>query len=304
MGIVGDIVDGAIDENVRLPMLLRKLLVVADRLQNLKLKDWVLNELNGYDTEDQLPSYRKMNITAKGMFVSISGQMNDQPLQSSVMEKEHQWWAKTASLLGTIASLETLVAGDPNGRVIREWPADLVAYYSEKFSANWHLNRAWQEIPTNAIRGLLDTVRTRILQFALELQNELGDAEPSSQAAPPEAVNQAVQTIIYGGNNIISPSIAGNVQVIGEQVVVQGDFYSLSSALSAIGVDQAHVAELETAINADKAEGADKGYGEKVKGWLAKAGTYVATEGGKAAVELAKNAATKAVMTYLGMHPA
>jgi len=304
VGIVGEIVDGALDDSVRLPTLLRKLLVVGERLQNNELKVWVIHELNGYDAEDQLPPYRQMNITAKGMFVSIVGQMNDQPLQSSVMKKEHQWWAKSASLMGTIASLETLVAGDPNGRVIREWPADLVAYYSKKFSTDWYLNRAWQEIPTNAIGGLLDTVRTRILQFALELQKELGDAEPSSLAAPAEAVNNAVQTIIYGGNNIISPTIAGNVQVIGEQTVVQGDFYSLSSALSAIGVDQTHVAELESAINADKAEGADKGYGEKVKGWLAKAGTYVATEGGKAAVELAKTAATKFVMTYLGMPPA
>ncbi|WP_034160374.1 AbiTii domain-containing protein [Sphingomonas sp. ERG5] len=304
MGIVGDIVDGAIDDNVKLATLLRKLLIVGERLQNDELKTWVLHELNGYDGDDQLPPYRQMNISAKGVFVSIVGQMNDQPLQASVMQKEHQWWATSASLLGTIASLETLVVGEPNGRVMLEWPADLVAFYSKKFSTDWHLNRAWQEIPINAVNGLLDTVRTRILQFALELQKELGDAEPSSQAAPPEAVNNAVQTIIYGGNNIISPTIAGNVQFIGEQTVVQGDFFSLSSALSAIGVDQTHVTELESAISADKAEGADKGYGEKVKGWLAKAGTYVATEGGKAAVELAKNAATKAVMTYLGMPPA
>lgn len=303
MGIISEIIDGAVDDSVKLATLLRKMLIVAEGLQNETLKTWVLHELNGYESMDQLPPYRTLNIVAKGMFTSIAAIMNDQPIPASVIDEKHRWWAETAYLLSAIASFEDLAKGDGNGRAINEWPADMVAYYSNKFGGGWHLNRAWQEIPINAIRGMLDAVRTRLLQFALELKKEIGDAEPSSQAAQAETVNNAVQTIIYGGTNIISPTISGNVQVIGEQVVVEGDFFSLSSALSAAGIDNAHVAELETAIEQDKADGAEKGYGERVKGWLAKAGSYVAKEGGAAAVEVAKTAATTAVMSYLGLPP-
>lgn len=299
MGIVTDIVDGVVDDSVELAMLLRKLLIVGDSLDNESLKEWVLHELNGYDAIDQLPPYRTMDITAKGQFLSMMGQMNDQPIPSAVLKEEHRWWAEKAYLLSAIASFEALVEDDsPNGRVITEWPANMTAYYSDKFSGGWKLNRAWQEIPTNAIRGMLDNVRTRILQFALELKREIGDGELSADAAPPEKVNSAVQTIIYGGTNIISPTIAGDVQVIGQQVVVQGDFFSLSGALEAIGVAKPHIAELETAIAEDKAEGAEAGYGQRVKGWLAKAGTYVAKEGGAAAVDVAKTAITTAVSSY------
>jgi AbiTii len=299
--IVNDIVNGAVDDTVKLATLLRKLLIVGDSLDNERLKEWVLHELNGYEAIDQLPPYRTMEITAKGQFLSVVGQMNDQPIPSAVLKKEHQWWAETAYLLSAIASFEALVEGDPNGRVITEWPANMTAYYSDKFNGGWKLNRAWQEIPTNAIRGMLDNVRTRILQFALELKREVGDSELSADAAPPEKVNSAVQTIIYGCTNIISPTIAGDVQVIGQQVVVQGDFFSLSGALEAIGVDPTHVAKLKAAIAEDKADGDNNGYGSRVKGWLAKAGSYVAKESGAAAVDVAKSAITTAVTSYFGL---
>lgn len=148
---------------------------------------------------------------------------------------------------------------------------------------------------------MLDNVRTRILQFALELKREIGDDDLSADAAPSEKVNSAVQMIFYGGTHIISPTIAGDVQVIGQQVVVQGDFYSLSSALEAIGVAKSDVTKLETAIAHDKANGAEQGYGTRVKGWLARAGSYVAKEGGAAAVDLAKTAITNAVTSYFGL---
>lgn len=302
MGLVTDIVNGAVDDGVKLATLLRKLLIVGDNLDNESLKKWVLHELNGYDTIDQLPPYRTMDITAKGQFLSIAGQMNDQPIPSAVLKEEHRWWAEKAYLLNAIASFEALVEDDSSdGRVITEWPANMTAYYSNAFKGGWTLNRAWQEIPTNAIRGMLDNVRTRILQFALELKREVGEDELSSDSASPEKVNNAVQTFIYGGQNIISPSIAGDVQVIGQQVVVQGDFFSLSSALEAIGVAAQEVSELEAAITDDRAGGADHGYGDRVKGWLAKAGGYVAKEGGAAAVDVAKAAITSAVSAYLGI---
>jgi hypothetical protein len=301
VGIVTDIVNGAVDDSIKLATLLRKLLIVGDGLGNESLKEWALHELNGYDAIDQLPPYRIMDITAKGQFLSVVGQMNDQPIPSAVLKKEHRWWAEKAYLLSAVASFEALAEGDLDGRAVTEWPANMTAYYSDKFGGGWKLNRAWQEIPTNAIRGMLDSVRTRILQFALELKREIGDGELSADTSLPEKVDNAVQTIIYGGTNIFSPTIAGGVQVIAQQVVVQGDFYSLSGTLEAIGVAKPRVAELETAIAEDKADGSKQGYGQRVKGWLAEAGTYVAKEGGTAAVDVAKTAITTAVTAYFGL---
>jgi len=300
--IVAEIVNGAVDDSVKLATLLRKFLIVSDGLANESLKEWVLHELNGYGAIAQLPPYRTMTITAKGNFLSNFSEMNGLPIPSATLEAEHRWWAETAYLLNAIASYDALIERDnPRGCVVAEWPANMTAYYSDRIREDWHLNRAWQEIPISAIRGMLDNVRTRILQFALELKREIGDSELSANATPPEKVNSAVQTIIYGGTNIFSPSIVGGVQVIGQQVVVQGDFYSLSAALETIGVGKPHVSELEAAITKDKADGAEQGYGTRVKSWLAKAGTYVLKEGGAGAVDIAKAAITTAIKSYFGL---
>lgn len=146
MGLATDIINEAVDDSVKLAALLRRLLVIGDNLDNDRLKEWVLRELNGYAAIDQLPPYRIMEITAKGQFFSFAGQMNDHPIPSAILKKEHRWWAETAYLLSSIASFEALAADDsPSGRVIIDWPANMTAYYSNKFGGDWKLKRAWQE---------------------------------------------------------------------------------------------------------------------------------------------------------------
>ncbi|MFT5469987.1 MAG: hypothetical protein ACI8UO_005111 [Verrucomicrobiales bacterium] len=48
----------AINASDDLATLLRKCRVLAQRLENADLKAWVMNELEGYSNEDEVPSYR------------------------------------------------------------------------------------------------------------------------------------------------------------------------------------------------------------------------------------------------------
>lgn len=192
-----------------------------------------------------------------------------------------------------------MVTGEEKlGSATMHWPADLVAFYQTKFFAGYALNRAWQEIPIGAIVAVVDTVRTRILQFALELQGEMGTDDAAVPS--PEQVESVVQTIIYGGNNVVG-AVAGNVQIVGQQVVIQGDFNSLAAALETVGINKEKVGDLRSAIEADQNDGAEKGFGGRVAGWLQKAGTYVGKEGVKAGADVLQKFATQAVLTYFGM---
>ena len=69
MKLVDDIIELAVDDAVRLPIILRKCLVVATRLKNDRLKGWVLGELNGYSDRKALPQYRVLRVQAKGLFL-------------------------------------------------------------------------------------------------------------------------------------------------------------------------------------------------------------------------------------------
>jgi hypothetical protein len=56
-----------------------------------------------------------------------------------------------------------------------------------------------------SIVGLLDTVRNRILRFALEIRDELGQTNSNDVTAiPPEKIERSVAINIFGGNNVIA----------------------------------------------------------------------------------------------------
>ena len=66
--------------------------------------------------------------------------------------------------------------------------------YQEKFIGGYALNRAWQEIPANALIALVDTVRTRVLRFTIDLQEQVGESEVPLERIEPKAVEKAVKT--------------------------------------------------------------------------------------------------------------
>ena len=167
--------------------ILRKCLVLAHTLHNDRLKTWAESELNGY--HDEVPDYRKTPAQAKGLFLGPAGAyINDQPIPAQALKKEHRHWAEEVWLRQPIAAYES---AKPDSRMAFAWPAGLTALYERTFfQKRYALNRAWQEVPGSVAVGLIDTIKTRILRFALELKSELGvfcisPRKPSIQTRQP-----------------------------------------------------------------------------------------------------------------------
>ncbi len=53
--IVLELQKDSLDQNVRVPDLLRKALVVAKKLKITEFEKWINNELNGYSESDEIP---------------------------------------------------------------------------------------------------------------------------------------------------------------------------------------------------------------------------------------------------------
>ena len=238
-----------------------------------------------------------------GFFIGIVHRLNSQPLASAVMKEEHREWATTARLNAGIAAYESLPKKDgSDGAFQVPWPQNLVLYYQTKFyGEDLVLNRAWQDIPAAAILLLLDTVRTRLLDFALELRGQIEDDDKSLAKVEPRKVDAAVTNIIYGGTNVVGSNITGAVTQIGDVGVTPGDFSSLKSALEALGVSTDDILSLKTAIEADKNAGDETGFGERTASWLATAAKYVGKGAGKIASGVTVATVTKAILIYLGL---
>jgi AbiTii len=83
-------------------------------------------------------------------------------------------------------------------------PPEMVALYQNSILKGSVLASAYQEVPGAFIVALNDTIRNRVLKFALELQEELGSVGDDPAALLPERIDQTVITNIYGGHVVIA----------------------------------------------------------------------------------------------------
>jgi len=210
-------------------------------LGNAEFKHWIEAELNGYPSTDGLPPYRVLNVQSKGHFSGPfqSGLRNaDIPL--SCVPEQVRDSLSHCYLREPIAALESLVA-DSDGRSAQEpWNADLVAYVAGNIYEGMNCMQAWKVIPINKVVAALDTVRTRILNFVLEIEAEApdaGEAPVNSNPVPQEKVHQIFNTYISGSvQNLATAST--NVRQYAK--LKEGDaklFAEILNALSKSGVE-------------------------------------------------------------------
>jgi hypothetical protein len=262
MKLLNEIIDLASSDKGSVPTLLRKCLVLAHTLKNDRLKAWAENELNGYRGSAELPEYRKTVAPAKGLFVGpFRAQVNDQPIPSAMLEPKHRHWAESVQLSQPIAAYENV---DPKSNYKFDWPANLIVLYQAAFfEGTYALNRAWQEIPGSVIAGLLDTIKTRVLRFALELQEEIGAVGENISELRKERVDQQVVNYIFGGTNVIASSEFTQTNQI---QIKEGDWNALAIALKGLGVETSAVSDLKSALDCDRAEDvATPGMGTRVR---------------------------------------
>lgn len=62
-----------LNDEVRLPSILRKARVLAEQLDSEELSRWVRQELDGYSPDSALPDYRVINTTVRGLWANAAG---------------------------------------------------------------------------------------------------------------------------------------------------------------------------------------------------------------------------------------
>jgi hypothetical protein len=300
MKLLQDIIDAAVSEQEPLSTLLRRCLVLEFKLHNRKLEVWVNNELDGYGSDAEVPDYRCGNSISRGHFIGPNGlSMRNRTLHLQVMDPQHQSLVDKLELRQPISAYESV---DANKEARIPWNPDLTVEYQDSFITDHSLVQAWQDIPHSLIVTLVDSVRTRVLRFALEIQKELGDVEDKVEKLSPAKVEQSVVNIIYGGNNVIASS-AETISQIGSITVSQKDFAALTEALKTLGFGREDIELLRKALEADSKGQDSPTLGAKVKAWLGSIGGMVGKQGLTVAADVAQKVALKWLLQYLGLDP-
>lgn len=209
MTLLRQIQNAAIDTSVDLPTLLRKCKVLAVRLDSSEFKQWIEFELSGYSVKESLPDYRILSVNSKGHFSGAFGSgLRNADIPLSTVPKELREVLSHSYLMKPIASIEALLK-DMDSSVFHEpWNPDIVARFGQGIYQNMNCLQAWKVIPAVAIVAIVDTVRTRVLNFVLEIESQnpnAGEAEPNSNPVPVEKVHQIFNTYITGNVQNLAP---------------------------------------------------------------------------------------------------
>ncbi|EDJ9086177.1 hypothetical protein GFI45_14100 [Salmonella enterica subsp. enterica] len=202
MSLLRDIQNAAIDSNVDLASLLRKCKVLSARLGNNEFKSWVEYELSGYPNTENLPDYRVFHVNSKGNFAGAFGRMlKNADIMMYMIPDKYRKHLEYHRDIAPVAELESLVKSSDGSLAQVPWPPNVAVHLGQGMYDGMECLQAWKVIPTTKIEGILDTIRTKILNFALEIESEnpdVGEAPMNSNPVPQEKIQNVFNTYISG----------------------------------------------------------------------------------------------------------
>ena len=176
MSLLIDIQNDVIADQVSITTLLRKCKILAYKLSSDEFKSWVSNELTGYNSSDNLPTYRVTNVVSEGNFQAQPYGQICRNLQIPLMSipKEHYQQFAQCHMRETVSAIQNLL--NNNEDILHEiWHPDIVTIIGDKIYQDCNCLSAWKLISKHFIAQILDSVRTKVLDFVLAIGEELPD---------------------------------------------------------------------------------------------------------------------------------
>ncbi|WP_157999883.1 response regulator receiver protein [Psychrobacter sp. PAMC 21119] len=187
------------------------------------------------------------------------------------MDKKFRDVWEEARITYSIAIIEKMVLSTNQDIFHSQIPMEANGMLSKELSNSYIVQRAWSEIPTASVSNILIQVRSRLLDFVLELSSEFfnieSDKEIKETVGKLDASN-LFNNAIFGDNATILLG-SENIQKVTNSIV-KNDFDSLAVTLQQNGVHESDVALLKDAINSDQSFSIvekDK-FGPSVKSWM------------------------------------
>lgn len=205
--LLASIEDDLSGSDVPTSTILQKCILLGGRAGSDTLRSWASRELNGYENDDDLPSYRKVGAVILMDIIAGNRYYSATPISSAQLPKVDGFDRvdETVHLTQALGELEALGSAEGESLKFTKPIAPLVAAEFDKRAGQpfqqvqalyWSLSRA-------TILGVVSRVRTALV----ELVSELVTKSPSPSELPPsDAIGHAVQLIINGERPVINLS--------------------------------------------------------------------------------------------------
>ena len=269
MKIIDDIINSLTDKSNTLTDILIKTKILAFKLKNQELQNWIDSELNGYEPNAELPKYRIIPCEIMGTVSNGFRQAKNYPIPLSTLSEELRKGMKTVKLGQSISTLDEFVRKEKASKMYMHISPDMYDYMSRDFEGGFVIEYARREIDRVQIIETLTAVKSKLLDFLLKLNQELGDDEISDLNAgeTKKLVSSLFNSSVFGNNTTIIVGDNNNQKV---KNIIKGNLDTLKKQFRENEIDEADLSELEMIIDNDNPDPETKQFGSKVKNWISK----------------------------------
>jgi hypothetical protein len=219
---LSDLIDDASGTDVPLSQLLRRIKVLAVRTKSPDLAAWAQHEIDGYPGHSGLPTYRgPLETQVLADFLGPMGSYRRGVALAGVHVPERLRRDSMFSLyvLQGVAQLEHILT---HGTIQLPWPPEAVLLVQQhvarsklRLVAGMNVDSIYRTLAPWTVKGILDTVRGRLLDLALEVEQLAPNLMVDVSAAISEQITPAQVQNVY--NTVV---MSGAVAAVGDNASV------------------------------------------------------------------------------------
>ena len=309
MSLLLSIQNGAISEDSALGPLLLKTRLLASKLDNDVLADWVKYESSGYPKDVPVPEYRKVGVSYRGTFTGPynSGISNAQ-IPSYLIEKfcGKQWVRH--EMRASVSGLQNLVRSSEggSGQLQLGNTANLIPLLQGKVYEDYACNDIQGIMSESCIVEALHAVRSLILELCIKITDEFpeaikieaSDMERNMSDEKSGQVTNIVNQTVYGTSTTITSSgDFAHINIDNDQ----NSSEELFKTLAENGILEADAKTISEIIASEKpSKGKDK-LGKKAQNWLLENLQKAVDGTWEIGISAASDLVTKAAARYYGL---
>lgn len=270
MKLISEIIEILSSDTGKLSDALIKTKVLLHKIGHKELVPWVNSELNGYPDRDSVPEYR---ILPAAVLVNASNgayRVTSHHIPMGHLKEEQRESVETARMDQSLAVLEKFTEKD-GGHLQAHIPMESYSLLGKGLGNYYQIESAWSEISPDSVLQILIQVRSRLLDFVLELNDQFPsemDEDQVKEHIGSVDTENLFNSAIFGDNTTILVG-SSNTQTV-SNINVKGDFDALAKTLQNNGVSDIDITALKDAIEQDASivNNDSKEFGPAVKSWL------------------------------------
>lgn len=243
----------ALDGSRPLAEVLRKCVALGGEAKSADLRDWASRELNGYrGTEAEIPDYREVTGALAVDLLNSVRQLKNMRISSwDLPDFAQEHFDESLKLHFSVRELESMLTDSDEGTLKLSPPgaADLAHIMNRtQAGSGEQIMSLHLLVSTTAIRGVLDRIRTILVQLVAEMRAIL---PAESETPSPEVADAAINVVVRGSKRtnvqvVTSESAGGNSHVVASHGKSNSDddggFWTKAKLVGAVTVGVATVA--------------------------------------------------------------